>query len=324
MGRDALEIGLGNGVEFSGEPRCYFDPAAVGNAGIYCVSHAHEDHLPKSVQGKKVVCSDATLRCAISRLGCDLEIDEPSGIEMKNAGHVAGSTMFLVNGDRKVLYTGDFCPRNRLGIVGAAPSKADVLVIEATYGMPRYVFPPTDAMIGVIKDWVDDNISQGQSVALFAYPLGKSQELIRMLGSLTPYLHGSVMNMTCLVEGTETLSKCLPYSRENVKEPFLMICPPSVRNSNLIRHWKKKGMRIAIVSGWSVESSFKYKMGVDEAFPFSDHADFEELMAFVRACSPSVVFTHHGFSVELASEIQRSFGIEAHPLIRNQKSLLEF
>ena len=83
-------------------------------------------------------------------------------------------------------------------------------------------------------------------------------------------------------------------------------------------------MQIAIVSRWSVESSFKYKMSVDEAFPSSDHADFEELMAFVKACDPSVVFTHHRFSVELVSEIQRSFGIEAHPLIRNQKSLLEF
>jgi putative mRNA 3-end processing factor len=199
-----------------------------------------------------------------------------------------------------------------------------VIVIEATYGMPQYVFPSTDAMMGVMKDLIDDNISQGMSVALLAYPLGKSQELIRMFGNLTPYLHGSVMNMTRLVEGTETLSKCLPYSKDSVKKPFLMICPPGVRNSNSIRHWKKKGTRITMVSGWSVESSFKHKMLVDEAFPFSDHADFEELMTFVKACDPSVVFTHHGFSEELASEIQRSSGIEAHPLIRNQKSLLEF
>lgn len=75
---------------------------------------------------------------------------------------------------------------------------------------------------------------------------------------------------------------------------------------------------------WAIDSSFKCRMRVDEAFPLSDHADFEELMAFVKACDPSVVFTHHGFSVELASEIQRSLDIDAHPLIKNQKSLLEF
>lgn len=324
MGRDALEIKLRNGVEFLGVPHCHFDPAIVGDSGIYCISHAHEDHLPRSVQGRKVVCSETTLRCASHRLGHNLESDRSSIVEMKNAGHVAGSTMFLVNGGRRVLYTGDFCPRDRLGITGARPSRADVLVIEATYGMPQYVFPPTDGMIGVIRDWVEDNISQGMSVALLAYPLGKSQELIGMLSDLTPYLHGSVLSMTQLVEGPELLSKCLPYSKESVKEPFLMICPPSVRNSNLIRYWKKKGMRIAMVSGWSIESSFKYRMGVDEAFPISDHADFEELMAFVKACNPSLVFTHHGFSVEMASEIRRLLGIEAHPLIRNQKSLLEF
>ena len=324
MDANTLEVRLGNGVEYLGKPRCYFDPAVVRNSDIYCISHAHEDHLPRDIEGKKVLCSDTTLRCASSRLGRTLESSEWGGIEMKDAGHVAGSVMFLVDSGRRALYTGDFCPRDRLGMTGARPIKVDVLITEATYGVPRYVFPPTDGMMGVMKDWVEDSISQGISVALLAYPLGKSQELITMFSDLKPYLHGSVMNATELVASPDLISKCTPYSRETAKEPFLLICPPSVRNSNLMQYWKKKGLRTAAVSGWAIDSSFKYKMRVDEAFPLSDHADFEELMAFVKACDPSVVFTYHGFSVELASEIQRSLDIDAHPLIKNQKTLLEF
>ena len=74
-------------------------------------------------------------------------------------------------------------------------------------------------------------------------------------------------------------------------------------------------LRTAAVSGWALSSSFKYQMGVDEAFPFSDHADFEELIAFVKGCDPEVVYTHHGSADTLAEEIKRRLGIEARSLL---------
>jgi Cft2 family RNA processing exonuclease len=74
-------------------------------------------------------------------------------------------------------------------------------------------------------------------------------------------------------------------------------------------------LRTAAVSGWALSSSFKYQMGVDEAFPFSDHADFEELMTFVKGCDPEVVYTHHGSAETLADEIKRRLGIEARSLL---------
>lgn len=319
-----LGIRAGNGVELLGEPNCFFDPVTVGVSGAYCISHAHEDHLPRSLEGRKVLCSEATLRYASSKLGSELEIGGSDGIEMRGAGHVTGSTMFLSTGERRVLYTGDFCPRDRLGIEGARPVKADALIIEATYGKAGYVFPPTAELMGVIRDWVEDSLSQGSSVALLAYPLGKSQELISLLGDLGPYLHGAVLNATRIAKGPASLTSCLPYSREAVREPFLLVCPMSARNSSLIRYWRKRGIRTAAVSGWAVDSSYRYRMGVDEAFPLSDHADFEELLSFVKGCDPSIVFTNHGFVKELAVEIRRRLGITAEPLIRNQRSLLEF
>ncbi|MBM4237354.1 MAG: hypothetical protein FJ151_02585 [Euryarchaeota archaeon] len=323
MAKGALDVRLVNGAEFLGRPRCFFDPEVIGPAGIHCISHAHQDHLPRTLQGDKAICSELTRRCASSRLGTELRADTHPQIEMRDSGHIPGSTMFLVKGSRRVLYTGDFSPRDRLGIAGAKPVKTDIMIVEATHGSPRYVFPPTEEMIKVLRDWVEDTMSQGSSVALFAYPLGKSQEMISLLADFVPYVHGSIASTTRLVRGNAA-PDYLPYSRDAVKEPFVIICPTGAMNSSLIRYWKRTGMRTAAVSGWAIDPSFRYRMGVDEAFPLSDHADFEELISFVKECDPSVVYAQHGFASELAKEIGASLGLEAHPLLRNQKSLLEF
>ena len=60
--------------------------------------------------------------------------------ELLNAGHIAGSNMFLVRGEKAVLYTGDMSTRDRFGMEGARPIKTDVLIIESTYGDPSYRF----------------------------------------------------------------------------------------------------------------------------------------------------------------------------------------
>jgi putative mRNA 3-end processing factor len=65
-------------------------------------------------------------------------------------------------------------------------------------------------------------------------------------------------------------------------------------------------------------------MGVHEAFPFSDHADFNDLIEFVKGCEPEMVITHHGSADTLAHEIKARLGIEARPLIRGQRTLAEF
>ena len=106
-------------------------------------------------------------------------------------GHMLGSNMFMLNMGKKVLYTGDFCPQDRLDIEGARPQKCDVLIIESTYGNPRYRFPDRNDMIGIIRDWVEDTMGRGYSAVMQAYPLGKSQELISMLKDYKPHLHGS-------------------------------------------------------------------------------------------------------------------------------------
>lgn len=326
MEGDALQVRLGNGIELSGPREVRFDPRRIEAGAVNCISHAHSDHLPRSFEESRAIASPTTLRCASERVGRNIEAASCEQVQMHGSGHIPGSTMFLVDGSKRLLYTGDMCPRDRYGLEGARPISTDILVIESTYGSPSYVFPPTEEMADVLRDWVRDSLNQGYSVALFAYPLGKSQTLLRMLEDFEPYLYGTVLNMTRLVEedGAEHALRYRPYSKEAAKEPFLMICPTNVKDSSLIAYWRMRKLRTAAVSGWALDRSYRYAMKTDEVFPISDHADFEELLQFTKACSPSKVFVQHGFDKQLAMEIRRRLGIDAQSMTRNQRSLSEF
>jgi putative mRNA 3-end processing factor len=320
---DALQIRLGNGIEISGPMEVRLDPRRLEKGAVNCISHAHSDHLPRSFEDDKAMASRITLRCASERVRRRLEPCECDSIRMLNSGHIPGSTMFMFEGEKKVLYTGDMCPRDRYGSDGARPVKTDILVIESTYGSPRYVFPPTEEMGDIMHDWIGDSLNHGYSVALYAYPLGKSQTLIRMLDDYEPYLQGSVLDMTKMVEdGSESRYRYREYASDAVKEPSVVICPTGARGG-MPTHGHGK-FRTAAVSGWALDPSYRYAMGTDEAFAISDHADFEELIEFTRACSPSMVFVQHGFDEVLAKEIKKRLGIDARPMRRNQRSLMEF
>src|SRR6185503_13132984 len=58
------------------------------------------------------------------------------------AGHVLGSAMLLVETEgQRLLYTGDFKLSPSATAAPAAPPRADVLVMESTFGDPAYRLP---------------------------------------------------------------------------------------------------------------------------------------------------------------------------------------
>ena len=44
--------------------------------------------------------------------------------------------------DETLLYTGDFKLRRSLSAEPCEPRRADILIMETTFGRPQYVFPP--------------------------------------------------------------------------------------------------------------------------------------------------------------------------------------
>ena len=69
--------------------------------------------------------------------------------------------------------------------------------------------------------------------------------------------------------------------------------------------------RTAYVSGWCAFFDFTHRYGLDAQFPLSDHADIEDLMAFIEACAPRVVYPVFSHASDLARAVDRRLHIKA-------------
>src|SRR5262245_66536502 len=98
------------------------------------------------------LCTPATAALYQHRLGrrpvLEMPYREPlewGGLRLTTypAGHCLGSAMLLAeDGEKRLLYTGDFKLGESATAVRAQLPEADVLVIESTYGHPLYRHPP--------------------------------------------------------------------------------------------------------------------------------------------------------------------------------------
>ena len=63
-----------------------------------------------------------------------------------------------------------------------------------------------------------------------------------------------------------------------------------------------------------MDSSARYRLGVDEVIPYSDHADFNELIEFVTKVDAREIYCTHGF--DTFASILRDKGYNARPLLK--------
>lgn len=318
-------IQLGNGIllEDCGS-RFRFDPRRVTAEDTNLISHAHTDHLPTSFRKLEAICSPETRDLIAERRKKEISIISDSHVEMLEAGHIAGSRMFLVNSGQRVLYTGDYCTREKTNTKPAKPHECDILITEATYGLPKYVFPEHRETMSLAKDWMEDLLRDGISAILLAYPLGKSQELSASLKDLPLVLNPTIAANNVILRKHGYDLPCTVYDPERTKPPFVYITSGMGKDSLRVQSMKKHGAKTAAFSGWALDHGFASLSSLDEAFPISDHCGYNELMEFVRRCSPSSVFTTHGFAKEFAAQIRRNLGIPAVPLVARQRTLDHF
>jgi DNA ligase 1 len=295
------------------------------------VSHAHSDHIAPH---QEVIVSEGTARLMQVRLpGSRIEHALPFGerrsirgldLMLIPAGHIFGSAQCLVfAGDETLLYTGDFKLRPGRSAEQAEWSHADTLVMETTFGVPRYRFPPTKEVINQMVAFCGQTIEAGEVPVLLGYSLGKAQEILCSLegAGLTPMLHGSVYQMTRIYEQSgQSFCKYARYNRNDVAGKVL-ICPPSANRSPMLEKIPRK--RVALISGWAVDPDAVYRYQVDAAFPLSDHADYDDLLRYVELVQPRRVLTLHGFAAAFASDL-RARGLEAWALSEENQMELQF
>ncbi len=231
------------------------------------------------------------------------------------AGHIFGSAQFyLEEGSETLLYTGDFKLRPGLSAERAEWRQADTLIMETTFGLPKYRFPPTEEVMAEVVRFCAECLEEQQTPVLLGYSLGKSQEILCALAraEMTPMLHGAVYKMTEIYRELQPGFPCA-YEKYDAKEIAgkVLICPPSANRTTMLTRIKNR--RTAVLTGWAVEPGAKFRYGCDAAFPLSDHADYEDLVRYVELVKPKRVLTLHGFASEFASDLRRR-GLEAWAL----------
>jgi DNA ligase 1 len=285
------------------------------------ISHAHSDHIAPHAQ---MIVSPGTARLLQARMPEKRkEHVLPFGVKqplrdvdllLLPAGHIFGSAQLYIEGaGGSLLYTGDFKLRPGKSAEPAQWKPADTLIMETTFGRPRYRFPPTEQVVAQIVSFCREALEDGVVPVLFGYSLGKAQEILCALegAGLVPMLHGSVYQITRIYEQLgRSFCKYVRY-KSNELAGKVLICPPSASHSRMIDNIPRK--RTAMISGWAVDPSAIYRYQVDAAFPLSDHADYHDLIRYVDLVQPKRVFTLHGFAGEFARDL-RARGIDAWAL----------
>ena len=285
------------------------------------VTHAHSDHIARH---KEVLCSPATARFLQARLpgrreittlpfGRPLAIDFGATATLHPAGHILGSSQILIESPEhgSLLYTGDFKLRPSLAAEPCATPRADVLIMETTFGLPRYVFPPEVEVIASLIAFCRHALDTGATPVLLCYSLGKSQEILRALApaGLPIMLHAETLRLTQIYE---QLGVVFPPHRSfdaaNVAG-HVVICPPHAEG--LLNRIPAR--RTAAITGWALDSGATYRFRCDAAFPLSDHAGYDDLLRFVELVRPKRVLTLHGFAREFAATL-RARGLDAFAL----------
>jgi Predicted exonuclease of the beta-lactamase fold involved in RNA processing len=228
--------------------------------------------------------------------------------------------------DRTYLCTGDVSVRDRSYLSGFDPVPADVLVIEATYGRPGYVFPDQDELERRIVEWLNETVDR--PVLLFGYALGRAQKLQRLVARSDRsrlLVSEAIADLNAAIEShMDVTFDAEEYDDLDPGPGEAVVLPNgSARLDFVERLAEETDALTAGFSGWALEDSFKYRGGYDEAFVLSDHADFSELVGIVEAVDPDQVYTQHGFADDLARHLT-SEGFDAQALKQDQTSLGQF
>ncbi len=292
------------------------------------ISHAHSDHYARH---QFTICSRATHALIEARYGRPragelqwrdyrqpMELDGFS-LQLLPAGHILGSAMLHITRIRDgatLLYTGDFKLVHGLTAEPAELLQADTLIMETTFGQPQYKFPAREKVAADVLAFVRATFEHNGIPLLLGYSLGKAQEILALLaGAGHPVMiDQSIAKMNAIFTARGfTFPEHRPL-KIGEAAGHIVIAPP--QRVHAMR--KLNNCRTAMLTGWALNKSAKYRFGVDEVFPLSDHADYDELLLCVEQTRPQLIYTVHGSTTEFARDL-RQRGHEAWSLVKEEQ-----
>ena len=136
---------------------------------IMLSSHAHFDHLAPH---REILCSTGTARLMRARMPGERiehvlpyeqteQLTTDTTVTLYPAGHIYGSAQSLLTHPEhgRLLYTGDFKTRRSRTAEAVNFLTADTLILETTFGLPHYAFPPPLEVESAVLRFVHDTLA---------------------------------------------------------------------------------------------------------------------------------------------------------------------
>lgn len=319
-----MKIRLNNGLYIKLQnTKISIDSRLDSKSQFGVISHAHADHTPSSFSDGEYICSDMTYSLVKKRVGEFNRKNCSDNIKLFNSGHIPGSTSVLFDYEDRVFYTGDFSIRDRMHLNGLEPPSCDKLIIESTYGHPRYKFPNQDVLENNIVEWFSS--MRGEKVVCDAYSLGRAQEieiLARRAGFSDILVNKATKDMNNIISDDNYSFSTELYDNDKISNDSLLI---SSNKNHIEKFSEVDNVSVVKFTGWAIDNRYDQSNLYDKAFTLSDHADFNELISVVEKTKPNKVYTIHGHKDWLSKEINKRFeNIKARSLKDRQMRLSEF
>jgi len=304
--------------------RLWLDPLTV--RAFAFISHAHTDHARRH---REALLTPQTLALIPQerrpRGWRMLGYDEPmrrdgATVTLVPAGHMLGSAQLLLEHDGvRLLYTGDVKLRQPRALPATPVPRADVLIVETTYGRPHFRFGDPDETIESIARWCRFALDSNVTPVLLCHALGKTEEVML---ALAQYGFAFALEKRCVpcAQAYAAAGRPLPEWVElNGGEVSgrVVIAPPAGKDE--VRRLGR--YRTALVSGWAKDPEFARIFGADATFDLSDHCDFDELVELVQRSGADQVYTVHGYTEDFAKFLRRN-GVRAWALEKPEQLTL--
>lgn len=267
------------------------------------ISHGHSDHIKNH---EKILATPATARFHAMRVkqknsvvleyGQVMEYGDLK-IRLYPAGHILGSAMIRIESENSsLLYTGDFKMKPSRTAEPIEIPSADILIMESTFGSPEYTVECTqDHLIEQLVEFVNSCFWDNHMPVVLGYGLGKAQEAMKILGDMgfNVKVHRYAWNFTRVYEEFGAhFENCSLWEGEETGDTVLIV-PPHL--NKFIKKSLRLPVRSVLLSGWA-NGVHGFRYHSDTAIPLSDHADFNELLAFIKKVNPAKIYTVHGFN----------------------------
>ena len=288
------------------------------------ITHGHSDHA-RWGSGAYLCQEDCApilrkrlgdIRIETLRYGETREIGEVR-LSLHPAGHVLGSAqvriehrgeVWVASGDYKLEADGVSAPFE--------PVSCDVFITESTFGLPIYRWRSQAEVMADVNSWWADNARAGRASVMQAYGLGKAQRLLKHLdANIGPIVcHGAIEPLNQI---HRDLGVALPATVNvaQLEKTEIARCIALAPHSAIESPWIKRfGVHSdAFASGWMQLRGNRRRLGVDQGFALSDHADWPGLLQAIAATGAKRIFVTHGAGDAL-SRYLRERGYDARPM----------